>query len=71
MPPTTPRYRVIAGITSWLTQSTSYLELQDGPGGNKVVKFFGDNWQLSGIYVWQNGRAIHTYLQHQRCQLYY
>ena len=24
-------------------------------GGNKVVKFFGDNWQLSGIYVWQNG----------------
>lgn len=24
-------------------------------GGNKVVKLFGDNWQLSGIYVWQNG----------------
>lgn len=24
-------------------------------GGNKVVKFFGDNWQLSGIYVWQTG----------------
>jgi hypothetical protein len=24
-------------------------------GGNKVVKFFGDNWQISGIYVWQNG----------------
>jgi hypothetical protein len=24
-------------------------------GGNKVVKFLGDNWQLSGIYVWQNG----------------
>ena len=24
-------------------------------GGNKVAKFFGDDWQLSGIYVWQNG----------------
>jgi hypothetical protein len=24
-------------------------------GGNKVVKFLGDNWQLSGIYVWLNG----------------
>lgn len=24
-------------------------------GGNKVVKFLGDNWQISGIYVWQNG----------------
>jgi hypothetical protein len=23
--------------------------------GNKVVKFFGDNWQLSAIYVLQNG----------------
>jgi hypothetical protein len=24
-------------------------------GGNKVVGWFGDNWQFSGIYVWQNG----------------
>ena len=24
-------------------------------GGNKVVRFLGDNWQLSGIYIWQNG----------------
>ena len=24
-------------------------------GGNRVVKFFGDNWQFSGIYVWLNG----------------
>lgn len=23
--------------------------------GNKVVKFFGDNWQLSGIYILQSG----------------
>ena len=24
-------------------------------GDNKVIKFFGDDWQLSGIYVLQNG----------------
>jgi hypothetical protein len=24
-------------------------------GDNKVVGFLGDNWQLSGIYIWQNG----------------
>jgi hypothetical protein len=24
-------------------------------GNNRAVKFLGDNWQLSGIYVWQNG----------------
>ena len=25
-------------------------------GGNKVVKFFADDWQLSGIYAWQSGQ---------------
>ena len=55
---TTARLPLIASTISRLTASTELPNLSKYMDDNKVVGFFTDHWQLSGVYAFQSAARL-------------